>query len=313
MLEYIFASVLEVSAAVSAVILFFRYLVPKRLNHYSPKCRTTLWLIFALRLLLPFQYGSGITMLRLIALYSFGESFTAASNSAVQTNTFSLMYALALLWLAGAAVCLFAHLAVYKIYERKMRRGSCFSALSCEEEQEIRAIFDKVKRDLGICGPVELCISAHASGPMLMGFFCPTVVFPDCVLDKGDMEMIFRHELMHYRRRDSWYRLVMLAAVSVHWFNPLVYGMALQSTEDLESACDRSVIAGQGKEFVQAYARSLLSTAKCLIQRKNVRQTVLVSYFSSSAERLKKRFADLFVPAPKRGVPLLLLAMIVIL
>ena len=91
----------------------------------------------------------------------------------------------------------------------------------------------------------------------------------------------------------------------MHWFNPVIYLMARRSTEDLESACDRSVIRGKGSDFVEAYAQSLLQTARCLLQRKNVRQTVLVSYFSSSAKRLKKRLVDLFAPIPKKGLKLL--------
>ena len=67
--------------------------------------------------------------------------------------------------------------------------------------------------------------------------------------------MIFRHELMHYRRRDSWYRLFLLFTLSVHWFNPFLYLMVDSATEDLESACDRSVIKGRDRHFVAGHRK----------------------------------------------------------
>ena len=175
------------------------------------------------------------------------------------------------------------------------------------EQYQIQAVFEKVKAALGVKSSVELWISAEASGPMLLGFLRPKVVLPDCMLAQEKLEMIFRHELLHQRRHDCWYRLLMLLTQSVHWFNPLVWLMARRAAEDLESACDRSVIKGQSREFVEEYAQALLETAKCLLQRKKVRQTVLVSYLSSGAQRLKERLVELFQPTRREGGPLIIL------
>ena len=67
------------------------------------------------------------------------------------------------------------------------------------------------------------------------------------------------------------------------------------------------VIKGQSREFVEEYAQALLETAKCLLQRNKVRQTVLVSYLSSGAQRLKERLVELFQPTRREGGPLIIL------
>ena len=296
MLEYIFGSVLEISLASGAFILFFLFAARKWMSRYSPRCRTILWMMLALRLLIPVQSDFRPAVLRLTAPYHLN------SPTALPMQSLSLMQLLSLVWIAGVVLFLALHLVAYKLFERRVHRGQSTISLNEEQKTEIREIFYDVKYSLGIYDPIALWISSEASGPMLLGFFRSKVVVPDIVMPREEMAMIFRHELLHHRRRDSWYRLLMLAALSVHWFNPVIYLMTNRSTEDLESACDRSVIRGRSGEFVEAYAQALLQTARCLLQRKNVHQTVLVSYFSSSAKRLKRRLIDLFAPLPKTGI-----------
>lgn len=305
MFEYIFTSVLEVSMAVSFFLFFFLMFMPKRLGKYAPRCRTFLWMIFALRLLFPFQMGFRLTAFRLITPYRLKSDPRPILESAEPGQLISLIQMMAMVWLVGMILFFAIHLIAYGLFERKLLRGTKTSSLSQEEERVIRNQFYEVKYQLGIYDPIRLWISSEASGPMLIGFFHPKVVVPDCMMEEQMLSMVFRHELMHHRRHDAWYRMLMLATASVHWFNPVVHLMTRRATEDLESACDQSVVAGKTADFVGEYAQALLNTAKCLLQRKKVRQTVLVSYFSSSAQRLKKRFMDLFAPIQKRGLTLL--------
>lgn len=305
MFEYIFTSVLEVSMAVSFFLFFFLMFMPKRLGKYAPRCRTFLWMIFALRLLFPFQMGFRLTAFRLITPYRLKSDPRPILESAEPGQLISLIQMMAMVWLVEMILFFAIHLIAYGLFERKLLRGTKTSSLSQEEERIIRNQFYEVKYQLGIYDPIRLWISSEASGPMLIGFFHPKVVVPDCMMEEQMLSMVFRHELMHHRRHDAWYRMLMLATASVHWFNPVVHLMTRRATEDLESACDQSVVAGKTADFVGEYARALLNTAKCLLQRKKVRQTVLVSYFSSSAQRLKKRFMDLFAPIQKRGLTLL--------
>ena len=174
-------------------------------------------------------------------------------------------------------------------------------------------MFYEIKSTLKIAAPVQLCISSQAAGPMLLGFLRPKVVFPDCMLPKENLRMIFRHELMHYRRRYSWYRLFLLFTLSVHWFNPFLYLMVDSATEDLESACDRSVIKGRDRHFVEQYAQTLLDTAKFLLERQRRHQMLLASCLSSSAQRLKKRLIALFLPVGLNGRPLVLFAAVLMM
>lgn len=201
MTNIFFCSLLEASIIVSVAILLL-LIFHKRLTQYSPSCRMIFWMILACRLLIPCPVG---------ILY-FG---TPPHNTALAVG-------LGIVWLIGAVLLFGGHLLAYLRFERKMQRGRAASALSMSEQYQIQAVFEKVKAALGVKSSVELWISAEASGPMLLGFLRPKVVLPDCMLAQEKLEMIFRHELLHQRRHDCWYRLLMLLTQSVHWFNPLV-------------------------------------------------------------------------------------------
>ena len=249
MLERICFSVLE-SSLVASVLYALMMLGEGRLAKYSPRCRSTLWFILSARLLVPLPVG----------IVYFGDSFAQAK-----------WQLLGRVWLAGMAAFFALHLLAYYRLSRRLSRGERHLSLSHAEQQEIRRVFYEIKSTLKIAAPVQLCISSQAAGPMLLGFLRPKVVFPDCMLPKENLRMIFRHELIHYRRRDSWYRLFLLFTLSVHWFNPFLYLMVDSATEDLESACDRSVIKGRDRHFVEQYAQTLLDTARFLLERQRHR------------------------------------------
>jgi len=73
---------------------------------------------------------------------------------------------------------------------------------------------------------LRLVTSEAVKAPLLFGLVRPKLVLPYRQLDglsRVDWEHIFVHELAHHRRRDSWSNLVPLAALCVHWYNPLVW------------------------------------------------------------------------------------------
>lgn len=184
MFEYIFTSVLEVSMAVSFFLFFFLMFMPKRLGKYAPRCRTFLWMIFALRLLFPFQMGFRLTAFRLITPYRLKSDPRPILESAEPGQLISLIQMMAMVWLVGMILFFAIHLIAYGLFERKLLRGTKTSSLSQEEERVIRNQFYEVKYQLGIYDPIRLWISSEASGPMLIGFFHPKVVVPDCMMEE---------------------------------------------------------------------------------------------------------------------------------
>lgn len=102
-----------------------------------------------------------------------------------------------------------------------------------------------------------------AKSPVVMGIFQPMILLP-ASLDFSNGELvrhILTHEAMHIRRWDNLMKLVLMAALCLHWYNPLVWVMAREYCRDMESACDEAALALLGADESAPYAESLLSMA----------------------------------------------------
>jgi len=122
--------------------------------------------------------------------------------------------------------------------------------------------------------------------PLTYGVFRPVILLPTEAALGGENELqyVLAHEFVHIRRFDALIKLVMAAAVCIHWFNPLVWAMYFIFNRDLEISCDETVIKMFGKASKQDYALTLIGMA----ERRNG-LPVLYSNFSKYAieERVK--------------------------
>ena len=99
--------------------------------------------------------------------------------------------------------------------------------------------------------------------PMAVGVLGPRILLP-ASMDFENRELvghILTHEAMHIRRRDNLLKLLMAAALCLHWYNPLVWLMARGLCRGVESACDEAALAVLGEGEREPYARSLVRAA----------------------------------------------------
>ena len=93
------------------------------------------------------------------------------------------------------------------------------------------------------------------------------------------------------------FKLVLLAANAMHWFNPVVYLMLRQADEDIELACDSAATDGLDRAERAAYSRTLLAAVQS-----NVRALPATTCFGSTVERLKRRITNVLGAQKKRGL-----------
>lgn len=318
---------LTVSLA-ALVPLILRRVLKKR---YPARAICAVWAILALRLLVPVQLSLPEAPVQLAPRTNYvvhtdaqvfaqaGLPLTQASDrwvtneqaaalGAADTNsmtTVDVTGILLVLWIAGAAACVLRQAAGYGLFMKKLRRTARNA-----ENAALQAVFDAQKRDLGITRDIPLRIAPAAGCPMLAGFVRPALYLPDEALPDTDAAFIFRHELTHLRRGDLWLKLLLTAAVCVHWFNPLVHLIARFAQEDIELACDDAVVRGMDGAARRAYGEVILRSAAAQARR----QRALVSCFTGNKKTLLRRFEGLFDKrAKKRGAALIaLVAMLIV-
>ncbi len=120
---------------------------------------------------------------------------------------------------------------------------------------------EKVLQKCRITADVYTC--DRISSPLAVGLGHPGIYLPTR-MDFSNYEMlthIIAHEAMHIKYRDNWLKTVMLAALCLHWYNPLIWWMARELSRDLESACDEATLSVLEGDNRKNYAYSLMAMA----------------------------------------------------
>src|SRR5699024_8410929 len=80
--------------------------------------------------------------------------------------------------------------------------------------------------------------------------------------DTRRLKYVLTHELIHIKRFDMLAKYVLVAALCIHWFNPLVWVMYILANRDLELSCDEAVVKTFGENEKSSYANTLISLAE---------------------------------------------------
>ncbi|MDO4539667.1 MAG: M56 family metallopeptidase [Syntrophomonadaceae bacterium] len=328
MMERLFLNLLEVSLAAGLVIAILLLLTPVINKRFAARWKYCLWLLIAVRLLVPFSIswadiplpsgmgqpsafiipvpdiGLNINMPRPtptidaatdatapVAAVNQPVSTAAAAPLAAATLPLTLVEAAALIWLLGVFMMLLYQFMSYHLCRRQLLRWSYPVS-----DPDIKDARDELSVAMGIKKPVALCVSRRISSPMLIGFLRPVLLLPREDYDAAAAHFILKHELIHFKRRDVWYKLLLQAARAVHWFNPLVWLMLRGANADLERYCDDAVVAGAAMEERRRYNETILAA----VQPQPYRQTALSTYFYGGMKGMKERFRNILHPGPRR-------------
>ena len=194
-------------------------------------------------------------------------------------------------YLAGAAAFLLYEGVSYARFRRTVRRWS-----GSVTRGDYRALLDETAHALSVNAP-KMLICEAVTTPAVTGLFRPTLLLPHERYELSELRYILRHELCHLKRRDMLFKLVLLAANAMHWFDPAVYLMLRQADEDIELACDSAATDDLDRAERAAYSRTLLAAVQS-----NVRALPATTCFGSTVERLKRRITNVLGAQKKRGL-----------
>lgn len=201
-------------------------------------------------------------------------------------------------YLAGAAAFLLYQGVSYALFRRTVRRWK-----RDVTRADYAAMLSDTAHDLGVSAP-EMIVCEAISTPAVTGLLRPRLLLPHERYDVQELRYILRHELCHLKRRDMLFKLVLLAANAMHWFNPVVYLMLRQADEDIELACDSAATDGLELPERAAYSRTLLAAVQS-----SVRALPATTCFGGTVERLKRRITNVLGAQKKRGLGIVALVL----
>ena len=216
------------------------------------------------------------------------------------TRSIPVMEAVGWCWAAGTALFLLWQLGSYLALRAKLSRSR--RPLT---DEAILAVLERESAAAGRQKPLPVYTAAVGS-PMIVGAIKPTLLLPELELSTEQLSLVFRHELIHYRRRDIWYKLLLMLANAIHWFNPMVWLMVYAADRDLELSCDEAVVAGRDEAYREEYGRCLLAVVRAGMSRR----TLFTTNFYSGKKTLKNRLATILDTTKKRRGTLALAALL---
>lgn len=111
---------------------------------------------------------------------------------------------------------------------------------------------------------VWLCPEQNTA--FVLGFLRPQIYLP-AGLTEQERRLVLLHERAHISRGDFWWKLLGFGVLALHWFNPLVWVAYLCLCKDLEMACDERVVRSMDVAERKAYSLALLS---CSANRRSI-------------------------------------------
>ena len=253
-----FPRLINLSAIASIVILFV--LAVRLILKRAPKIFSyALWAIVLIRLLVPVHIPSPISAIPVTQTTNSAEINAALPPLDFETpgdrqeNSLSLQQSiekdtpyvhvshsleptgyLAIAWLAGMGV---------------MVLYSCLSYWKIKKKVRISVLL----RD-------NIFIADDIGSPCVIGFGLPNIYLPNGLSEK-EQEYIILHEQHHIKRLDHIVKGLAFVALTIHWFNPLVWVAFVLACKDMEMSCDEAVIRKLGSDVRADYSASLLTLA----------------------------------------------------
>ena len=269
------------------VLILFIVVVRALAIHRLPKTTfLILWLIAALRLLLPFSIPLPFNIHIGLDIFSGIVQELPSGNigsplpgknlpsydagTAVPNPTTEHISTFEILWLVGVLL-----LALYFSisYLRSMRK---FRMSIPDNTPYIREWLTTHQ----ITRSIEARSSDLISSPLTYGILHPVILLPKN-LDRNDqaaLKYVLTHEYVHIRRFDAITKLLFAAVLCIHWFNPLAWVLYVLANRDVELSCDAWVIRMMGAKNRSSYALMLFK----MVERRSG-MSALYSHFGKNA------------------------------
>ncbi len=325
---FLFQSVIKISMFSSIAIIALGVLTRFIGKQYGVKWRYFVWLIIGLRLIVPIDITLPRPVVEIPGIQTkaettyplktiplemnkiSGSSFTvdsiqgqSAENKEIQpieTTDVSMdmrgiLDNIWIFWIFGMFIYFLYQSVKYERFLRDLNRNS----RSIRDAQVLEVYYDacqemcmKQRPEIFYCGVLP--------SPLCTGFFRKRIYLNHEEYDKNQLRYILKHELVHCKRQDIWYKSVLVIGKGIHFFNPFVYWMGRLAEQDLEYSCDTLVLEKCSLTQRQDYGLTILSSI-----RRGGQTNPFSTAFNGGKEALKVRIDYIFdMGKKKRGIPL---------
>lgn len=335
MYQKLFFDVLEISIIVSLIVLLIVILLPVIEKRYGFRWRKFLWLVLAVRLLVPYNFSLPDTPVKLfesekivvqdgVHIYFTEYAPTQETNTASHINSedqlekvktksdlpkdafqIPLLVLLGIVWGIGVFVYLRNQQLNYGYFLKDLEE--CVIVTGGRRYERLKEVCERLQ----VRRVPDLYISEKVMTPCIAGCFRPVMLLPDRQFTDRELEFIFLHECTHYKKHDLLYKFVIIVAVGIHWFNPAIHYMKKFAFRDVELVCDKSMVKSMSQQEKKLYCSTLINTASGY----PFKEMNLSTNFIGNKKILKQRIENIFDKTKRRKgvIPITLILAVMLL
>lgn len=307
-------TLIRCSVAMSVISLVYLVAMPLLSKRYSAKWLYYIWLVVVIGWAFPFRshLHTNLFLFHIPEIQTIQAKYIGVAepikiiNSGTRgTSSISLWGVIASIW----AICTIAMIAYngwrHWRFLKMVNRWSEYIT-----NRETLDVLDTLRRKMRIQTHVGVKTCHGISSPMMIGFFRHTILLPSIEIDLLELTFILRHELVHLKRKDLWYKALVLLATAVHWFNPIVYIMGKAIAVQCEISCDELLVKEESLQQRKQYGQTLID----LVRSGTRLQTSLLTDFYSEGKAIKTRiFYIMDTTKKKAGITILCAAFLSII
>lgn len=249
-MDQVFLKVLDNSWTAGWMIL--AVILLRMMQKRAPKWTVCLfWGLVALRLVLPFQIESALSLVPGTKPMQDEFTYPAVPKAAVgkqavkpmagedfkpdltaNANPVPLWTTCRIIWMIGTAFMLAYASAGFFMLKKK------------------------VLASLKVSGCVYTCDDVQA--PFILGILRPRIYLPSRI-DKDTAAYVIKHEKAHLQRLDHFWKPFGFIILSVYWFHPLCWAAYILMCRDIEYACDEKAAKDMDRAQRADYCQALLT------------------------------------------------------
>lgn len=189
------------------------------------------------------------------------------------------------IWITGMSIFLGREIYVYKSFYKKLRAVS----YTVGEDSCLYCVLENCKKALNINKKIIIKESLKIKSPMIAGIFNPIIIVPKMEYSENKLEMIFTHELIHYKRKDLIVKIFALIVNIINWFNPIVYIIRSNINVVCELSLDEQMVKNFDKSKRKYYGEVILD----LIEYSQNRSLIIGTSVCKSRKELEKRLKNI--------------------
>lgn len=184
-------------------------------------------------------------------------NYAVHTDERIYVNAYAeLQIAIVAVWLSVAALLMAGQLVKYL---RTARWIAGYTSTKMTDYQ--KAYLTGIKEEYGIRRHVLLYQGMDGEPSMTFGVHRPVII---CGREVGsrEAELLIRHELVHIRRLDALWKMLMQLVVFIHWWDLIMWILYFMFDRFCELSCDETVMAGKPEEEIDEYLRLLIAEAQ---------------------------------------------------